>query len=160
MINKSNQGLRMVCVVCAVILLANGCAPLRKKFTRKKKEDRESNQQFIPVLEPIDYAEKQYSSEEHYKQHYSLWMIWSRDFLQAVEYDGSDKRQKYLLGQCIEQLEAMQQWLTDDQKALLGELVSDLYDIQKDYAAPPSMRNALLIKKRVEVNARAIREKF
>ena len=82
-------------------LTSSGCTPLRKKFTRKKKEDKEQNQKFIPVLEPVDYPEKIYSSLDRYKHHYSLWKVWEKDLIQTIEEDGSDKRQKYLLSQAV-----------------------------------------------------------
>ena len=98
---------------------------MRKKFTRKKK-DKEESEKFIPVLEPVDYPQKTYSSQERYKQHYSLWQVWNRDLIQAIQKEDSDKRQKYLLGQMIERLEAMKEVLADEKQKELVVMINDL----------------------------------
>ena len=66
--------------VCLISLTATliGCEPLRKKFTRNKK-NKEVSQEFIPVLEPIDYAENTKTPEEEYKHYYSLWKVWEKE---------------------------------------------------------------------------------
>jgi len=110
-----------ICSLCVVFLAISGCTPLRKKFTRKKK-DKQANQKFIPVLDPIDYPEKVYSAAEKYKYHYSLWKVWNKDLLQVLERNGSEKRQKYLLDQAIVQLKEMQNSLSDEKKAGFAQL--------------------------------------
>ena len=149
-----------LCCLCVVIFAVSGCTPLRRKFTRKKKKDKEQSQKFIPVLEPVDYPEKVYSSMERYKHHYSLWKIWDRDLLQAIERDGSDKRQKYLLGQAIEQLEEMKKRLVDEKQVELGQLIDDLRRVQQVYEKPASMRNKFSTRKKIELNAKKIRNGF
>lgn len=149
-----------ICGLCVVFSVLSGCAPLRKKFTRKKKEDRQVDQKFIPVLDPIDYPEKIYSAEENYKHHYSLWKVWNKDFLQVLERDGSEKRQKYLLDQAIERLEEMQNLLSDEKKAGLAELVDELKNVRQDYNKSSSMRSKFSMRSKVERNAKKIRNQF
>jgi hypothetical protein len=149
-----------ICLFCVLFFVVSGCAPLRKKFTRKKKEDSQTDQKFIPVLDPIDYPEKIYSAEQHYKHHYSLWQVWNKDLLQTLESDGSDKRQEYLLEQAIGQLEEMQKWLADAKQAELSELINELREVQQEYARPSSIRNQFSTRKKIERVAQKVRAGF
>ena len=149
-----------LCCLCILTLVINGCTPLRKKFTRKKKKNGEASQKFIPVLEPIDYAEKIYSPLEKYKHHYSLWKVWDKDLLQTIDRDGSDKRQKYLLVQTIEQLEEMKKILSEEKKTEFTILIDDLREVQEVYKKQAMMRNTFSIKKKIERNASKIRNQF
>ncbi|MCK5012379.1 MAG: hypothetical protein KAS66_01030 [Candidatus Omnitrophica bacterium] len=149
-----------ICCFCALVFTLSSCTPLRRKFTRKKKKDGEESQKFIPVLEPVDYPQKIYSSLEKYKHHYSLWKVWDRDLLQTIESDGSDKRQKYLLGQALEQLEGMKKLLVDEKKSEFPPLIDKLREVEQVYKKPVSMRNKFSIKKKIERNSREIRNGF
>ena len=159
-IRRVFPGLVCICCFCVLVLTVSSCTPLRRKFTRKKKKDRGESQKFIPVLEPIDYPPKIYSSLEKYKHHYSLWRVWDRDLLQTIDGNGSDKRQKYLLVQAIEKLEGMKELLTDEKKSEFTPLIDDLREVQQVYKKPVSMRNKFSIKKKIERNARKIRNGF
>ncbi len=159
-INRIFPGLAYICCLCVVALTLSSCTTLRRKFTRKKKKDRDASQKFIPVLEPVDYAEKTHSSLEKYKHHYSLWRVWDRDILYVIENDGSDKRQKYLLGQAVEQLEGMKVLLVDAKRAEFTVRIDTLRDVEKVYEKPASMRNKFSIKKKIERNSRKIRNGF
>lgn len=149
-----------ICCLCILTLTANGCAPLRKKFIRKKKQDAEQARQFIPVLEPEDYPEQYHSPEEQYRHHYSLWKVWHKDLLQAVESNGSDKRQLYLLNQTIEQLEEMGQWLAAGKQAEFMAIVEETRVMREDYNKPALMRNKNVMKDKIELNAKKIRKNF
>ena len=159
-IKRISSGLVCVCCFCVLVLTLSSCSSLRRKFTRKKKKDRDQSRAFIPVLEPVDYPEKVYSPLEKYKYHYSLWRVWDRDLLQVIESDGSDKRQKYLLGQTIERLEGMKELLVDEKKAELTLLIDDLCEVQEVYKKSVAMRNKFSIKKKIERNSRKIRNGF
>lgn len=154
------SGFVYICCFCVLLSALSGCTTLRRKFTRKKKKDGEESQKFIPVLEPVDYPEKTSSSLEKYKQHYSLWKVWERDLLQTIDSDGSDKRQKYLLEQAIEQLEGMRALLTDEKKAEFAPLVDGLREVGEVYERPASMRNTFSIRKKIERNSSEIRNGF
>ena len=141
-------------------MITSGCAPLRKKFTRQKKADKENNNQFIPVLDPIDYPEQRVSAEETYKYHYSLWKVWNKDLLQTVERDGSDKRQKYLANQSLEQLEAMHELLNDESKTQFAPLVSDLKNVLVELDKPEAMRSKFGVRTKIERYAKKVRAQF
>jgi hypothetical protein len=149
-----------ICCFCILVSALSGCTTLRRKFTRKKKKDGDVSQKFIPVLEPIDYAVKVQSPLERYKYHYSLWRVWERDLLQAIEAEASDKRQKYLLAESIEQLEGMKNLLDDQERPGLTLLIDGLREVQKGYEKSASMRSKFSTKKKIERNSREVRNGF
>jgi hypothetical protein len=163
---KSKTGKAMVhyrnviCALCILSFLLSGCQPLRKKFTRKKKGDKEAEGKFIPVLEPIDYPVKAYSLEQDYKQHFSLWKVWERDLMQSIENDDSDKRQKYLLGKSLEELGEMNALMGEAQQAGFGAVLEQVRQIQKEYDKPAAMRSKFSVKKRLNSSSKEIRNHY
>ena len=145
--------------LCLAVLLISSCTPLRKKFTRKKKSD-EQSKRFIPVLEPVDYPELLTSPSETYQHHYSLWKIWEKELLQTIDREGSDKRQRYLLDQTVEQLSAMNAVLHGENMPTLDESIAALRAIYPEFDKPASMRNLFSIKKKIERNSSRIRREF
>ena len=150
----------MVCLICAVAILVSGCQPLRKKFTRKKKKEREASERFIPVLEPIDYPKRIFSPEEEYRKHYSLWKIWDKDLAQSIENDDSDKRQKFLLIKNLEELEEMRALLAGEQQMAFDLTLDKMRNVQTVYDKPAAMRNKFTVKKIVSSCAKVIRNTF
>jgi len=86
--------------------------------------------------------------------------VWDKDFLQVLERDGSDKRQKFLLSQSIEQLGEMKVLLDDAKQAELQGLIDNLEIVRQDYNKPSSMRNKFSIRSKVNRNAKKIRNEF
>ena len=76
---------------------SSGCEPLRKKFTRKKKEEKVKGVE--PILEPIDYAPLIHAPIERYKYHYNLWHVWHKECITALSIKDNDKRIKYFYDQ-------------------------------------------------------------
>ncbi|MBI5415243.1 MAG: hypothetical protein HZA29_00340 [Candidatus Omnitrophica bacterium] len=154
-------GRRLVLLVCLSIFvtLSSGCASLHKKFVRKKKENKEE-QAFIPVLDPVDYPARSVSPEERYRYNYSLWKVWQRDLVQKIDSRGSDKNQKYLVGQIIVQLEEMKKWINDTRKQELSGLIAAWRDVLVLYDQPAALRSSFTVKRKVESAAKDVREKF
>ena len=150
----------LVCGLCVLALLVSGCQPLRKKFTRKKKVEKEDSGKLIPVLDPIDYPKKIYSAVEEYSQHYSLWKVWDKDILQSIDRGESDKRQKYILGQVLGELDEMSVFLTDDRKAKFQEAIDKVRDIEKEYNKAAAMRGKFAIKKKLSSISKVIRNEY
>ncbi len=151
--------LSVLVVLCMLTVSVGGCASLRKKFTRKKKE-KTSEQAFIPVLDPIDYPAPSVSSEERYRYHYSLWKVWQRDLVKNIDNKGSDKSQKYLLGQIIAQLEEMKKWITAAKQKELSEAISEWDAILAMYERPAALRSPVSLKRKVEASAKKIRNQL
>lgn len=132
----------LVVLGCLLImtLTLDGCAPLRKKFTRKKKKDRKEPQE-VPILEPIDYPEKVYSPLNTYKHHYSLWQVWHKELISDLSIGASSKKRlRHHLNQAIVNLEEIKGLLVEEKQALLIASLKHLYRFRNDLeAALPSM---------------------
>src|SRR3989338_6501362 len=134
--------------------------PLRKKFTRQKKKDA-ATQEFIPVLDPIDYPPKFYSAESKYQHHYSLWQVWSKDFVTVLESEGeSDKRQQYLLNQMTIQLQEMMKYVKDEKRQVLESLLVELSGIQKQLNSPAPLRSMARMKSKTKVVTDRVRREL
>ena len=101
-----------------------GCEPLRKKFTRQKKMEKESTE--VPILEPIEYPDKIHSVEQLYREHYSLYQVWVKDLLIGIKGEESVKRKIYNLDQVLSQLKIMQQLVSDEKRKELAQLSEGL----------------------------------
>jgi hypothetical protein len=138
---------------------AGGCTSLRKKFVRQKKKAVQQ-EEFIPVLDPVDYAPAVVSAEERYAYHYSLWKVWHRDFVENIDHKESDKKQKYVLGQVVAQLEEMSKWMADEKRRELNASIGEWEAILAFYEEPVQVRSMSSLKRKIEANAQKIRQQF
>lgn len=143
----------------AVSLVSSGCEPLRKKFKRKKKKDKEVTEE-LPVLEPIDYPKPEFSASKEYKRHYSLWRIWHNDLMKELQEDESQKRQLYSADQLIIQLTEMQKLLAPEKQQGLTDAISAAQGLRKDLEASSQMRSRFAMKKRLETIAKSINKDY
>ena len=123
---------------CCLLVLSQvlqGCEPLRKKFTRQKKEDRRGVVE-APVLEPIEYLPAEKKPFEVYRHHYSLWQVWHKELIADVAAQSNKKRMLYCLSQVILHLESMQRFLPEQKQALLVSSLKTLYQFREDLEAP------------------------
>ncbi|HLD69468.1 MAG TPA: hypothetical protein VJA17_01770 [Candidatus Omnitrophota bacterium] len=140
----------------SLILSLMACEPLRKKFTRKKKEDAKEN--FIPVLDPINYPPAFVTAEEKYKHHYSLWNVWQKELLQALDRDESEKRLEYLMGQLEMNLDSMRKWVEASKQEEINARLSDYVQIKKEMDKPEAMRNVYSLKRKIQLNVKKVRD--
>ena len=147
-----------ICLL-SVSLIAGGCEPLRKKFTRQKKKDQETSAT-IPILEPIDYPEKIHSPSGDYKEHYSLWQVWQREFLNSLDDPSNAKQELYDLVQLTAQLQEMQKFLTPEKSSKLSVVIAQFESLKEAVAQPGPFRNIGNIKLKAELLGKQIREGF
>ena len=126
-----------------------GCETLRKKFTRQKKKGEEASQ-IIPVLDPIDYPPAVHTTDELFRHYHSLWRVWYKDFMIALDESAEDKRQKYLLAQLIGQVEEMKKLVIEEKQLGLNKLSDSLNQVQNEYEKPSVMRSRFSIKRVLE----------
>ena len=148
----------LIILILSALVLTTGCEPFRKKFVRKKKEEKQ--QKFIPVLEPIEYPEPQQSSEGRYKYYYSLWKVWSGDLLRAIDEKESDKKQKYLVTQALKNLEEMKKWVKEDKQKEIDLILVDLSDLNSYYDTVEGLRNTTMLKRKIEKAMSQVRKNF
>jgi uncharacterized protein (UPF0147 family) len=147
----------VVMLYAATVGTLSGCEPLRKKFVRQKKKDKEA-QELIPIFEPLDYGAQMMSAEERYKHFYSMWKIWNGDLIKTIDESAADKIIKYNVEQSILQLLEMRKWLKEEKQVEIDKGIKVLQSIGKDLEMPAVMRNNFQIKLKVERNAKTIRK--
>lgn len=161
-INKTDRRwLSAVCVLCvALSATLTGCEPLRKKFVRQKKKDKETDDKFIPVLEPEVYAVKQTGPLEAYSQQYMLFNVWISDFGDNFQTMNNEKR-------LINDLEAALKSVNMMQKLATGQLIETIGNIKKqveylrgEYNQPEAFRNTSRMSSEVRSIERALRREL
>ncbi len=156
---KYGRGLVACVLIAAIAMTTVSCEPLRKKFIRKKKTAQETSED-IPILDPIDYPEKVYSTEDIYKQHYSLWQVWQRELLMDIENSPNVKKQLYDLEQLIAQLQEMQALLAADRQAKLKTILQKFEMLREEINQPVPFKNRTTIRLQVESIGKRIRQEY
>ena len=133
-------GLTLVLLIFIASVFLEGCEPLRKKFTRKKKKERTEEIE-VPILEPIEYPAKVFSPQDEYKRYFSLWRVWCKELLQGLEESSSQKRRVYLVNQVLKNLTGMQNLLPPEKQEGLEKGIGRLQKMLTDIQAPVSTRN-------------------
>ncbi len=148
-------------MVCGLVLISflTGCATFRKKFIRQKKKG-QTAEEFIPVLDPVDYPPAHVSPEGRYRYHYSLWNVWDRELLEIIRDSGKQKKQAYLLSEMILQLQEMMKWVVTEKQGEIAVLIKDLQEIQREFDKPAVMLNRISIQGKLETNEKAVRNKL
>jgi hypothetical protein len=149
----------LVVLLVLTVAVSAGCEPLRKKFTRQKKEGAEGVE-MMPILDPIDYPEPVKNTANLYRQHYSLWQVWLRDFSTAMQEGYADKKIIYDLNQMIIQLQEMQKLVEGDKQVLLKGYEGRLEKIKGRFADPSGMRNNAQLQQNVESVGKEMRQNF
>lgn len=144
----------ILAALCVLSLALTGCEPLRKKFTRKKKEEARGIE---PILTPIDYGTPQISPQERYAQHYSLWKVWHADLIEAINEEGSDKKQRYVFSQMLVQLEEMKKWVAEEKQEQLTAFIEETASLEKELDKPAALRNNFSFRKKLELVGKKIR---
>ncbi len=104
--------LRGVLVAFCMVALT-GCASLRKKFTRVKK-NKDQKEDFIPVLQPVEYKKVEETPVQVYAQHYSMIKIYFKDLWDTLgKPDSNAKRERYIFTEILAHFDTMAALLTD-----------------------------------------------
>ena len=148
-----------VVLIFATTCFFSGCEPLRKKFVRKKKKDQKK--ELIPLLDPIDYPEKEDDPAVCYQHHYALWKVWAKDLIAVLQSRGySDKRIRYLLGQLLVNMEEMEKLLKSPKKEGMIKYIKKLKNVVEEFETPAALRNDYTIRKRIELIDKQMRQKM
>ena len=143
----------------SLVISSFGCEPLRKKFTRKKKQ-KDVSQEIIPILEPMDYAEKSKTPAEEYMHYYSIWKVWEKDLMENLDQIDNDKRYKYLVGEMIAQLQEMKKWVKEEKQTELALIVDGFKKVLEEFEKPKAVRNMSSLKRQLEIYSKKVRTNF
>ena len=146
----------LVCIFCAGSL--SGCASLKKKFTRQKKNV-DGKEDFIPVLEPVEYPSAESSPMNVYKNHYAMTKAYFKDLSGAFDQrEGSDKGEKYIFTELTSHLQSMGDLLSPSKKAEAAALIGQIQDVLKEYDKPRTLRRYDIIRIRMRGVERDVRK--
>ncbi len=151
----------MIFVSCFLVLAMtlSSCEPLRKKFTRKKKAESAESME-VPILEPIEYPKKVYSSLDLYKNHFTYWKAWHKELMQSIVDNQGTKRKLYLLAQDVTQLTEMQKLLPENKQVLLKDTIERLAKFRVDVESPVPSRDASAWRAELESIDKKIRRDY
>lgn len=149
MMTKQNERRRWLsaCAVCLTItVLLTGCEPLKKKFVRQKKKDKEGTGDFIPVLQPEDYPAPKHGPEDAYAQQYSLFNVWISDFADNFETMDNEKRLMNDLDAALKAVDEMIRLVKPPVADDLGKIKAQVQFLREEYTKPKAFRNISRIK--------------
>ena len=122
----------MVYVVLAGLCFASsGCEPIRKKFIRQKKNDKNAVSKRVPVLEPELYPSKENDPFAAYKHHYELFRVWVRDLDAVLMAKSPRRKQLYVYNQAVKHLEAMENLLDGKNSEDIARLRKELAQVNR-----------------------------
>jgi hypothetical protein len=122
-----------------------GCGSFRKKFQRKKKEEKSK---------PYFYREKEYDIKPSitlYTKHYQYWKSWHREILENL--GQNTKKDQRCVEEMIGNLMDMKSMLDDEPGDKLQAHIDKLWDVQTD------MRKNMLMSTTEETRIRRTLEK-
>lgn len=155
---KLRKGFLFVLALLVLTGSLSGCTSLRKKFIRKKKVT-DQTQDFIPVLEPVEYEQVVMPPLGQYREQYMLARAYFKDVWAAMgSVSAGDKQQVYVLKQLTVRLQAMADLLSGSKKDLLGQLIAQVGEVIGEYEKPAPLRRYDLLKgivRKVEKSFRA-----
>jgi len=146
------------CLVVALLSSSAGCEPLRKKFTRKKKESAEK--EFIPVLVPDEYPAAVKTVDGVYRQYYSMWQVWCRDAMTNIDENASDKRLGYSLNKMVGQMEGMSELLVGKTQQQMAASIAEARQIVILAEEQESVRNKSALMRQLRTLDKKVRKDF
>jgi hypothetical protein len=132
-------------VVMFALVSMTGCASLRKKFTRVNK-NKDVKEDFIPVLQPIEYKKVEESPKQVYAQHYNMVKLYFKDLWEVIgKPDSSVKREKYMFTEILSHFDVMIALLMADKQAQAQLLRGRFTKLLAAYDTPDGLRRYDLI---------------
>lgn len=125
--------------VLSVFLTTTGCEPLRKKFTRKKKENQVS--EAVPLMAPEEYPVASKTVAGLYRQEYAMLLMWLGEMKEAVEEKASNKKLNYCLARMISLMEEMQTMLQGQAQEKLLTHLKHVKALSTEVVEPEGFRN-------------------
>ena len=111
-----------ILIILAIAFNVAGCEPLKKKFTRKKKETIK-----MPKIHQVQKYEKK-PSPELYQKHYAYWASWQSDMIRTL--GESHKRDKMCIEQIVTNLQDMQNILIPEKGVELKKHIDRLIEVK------------------------------
>lgn len=153
-----NIKLKMLSAVMGVViggLLLSGCAQMRDKFVRTRKDDSSELPRYQQVR---SYTVR--PTLELYTQRYVYWNSWHNELLAVLD-DTNHKKKTMAAQQALSNMISMSRMLEDDLREELLSHVDEMRDIERQIArARLTSATEMRIRRRLETMGRQIRRDF
>lgn len=146
-------------LLLAVVFLITtaGCTgELRRKFVRKKKEEKAS-----PVLSPIDY-ESEFTPNQRYANHYAFWKNAATEVIRMLENPNINyKKLKFHSDHALIEIKQLRRLLLTEQQSKLDIYINDLVPLvgqlkDRDYVKA----NKHIVLKKIKHHYRGVAKNF
>ncbi|MBF0485761.1 MAG: hypothetical protein HQL16_04515 [Candidatus Omnitrophica bacterium] len=162
MLNNRDSWKKFVAAMVLVVFCTSvfsSCATFRRKFVRKSKV-KDSSEDVIPVLEPIEYKPVVHSSAQVYSENYSLFRAFYKDVWEVVGEGEGDKRERYILSQVVAKIDAMAVLLNPEKSTGLKKYSAEILSLMKELDKPKALRRYDLMKSELRTVENNIRKDF
>jgi hypothetical protein len=149
-----------VAIMLVTVMSLSSCEPLRKKFSRKKKQAEVTSDAFQPVLEPQEYEAPERNVGEIYKQHYAMVKVWYKDLWAGVNEGASEKTVRYAIKQINERLEEMKVVLRYEKAKGVSKLQNLLEFYKTSLDQPLQVRNYSRVQSDLREFDRVLRREY
>lgn len=134
-----------------------GCEAFVRKFTRKPKKRMPEVEM---VLAPQEYTSLFSDKEEEYRQYFLYWQSWQDEFINALLYAKSHKKQMSCLDEAIKNLTQVKSLLIADKQKDLDSYIKQLCDLKNELSKDTYTTNANLYRNRAEKIKRGILKSY
>ena len=146
--------LRVIVSVFLAVAFLSGCAQIKEKFVRKKKEDT-SLKQYIAVKEYDVHP-----NLELYTKRYIFWKTWQTELLKVLG-DTNQKKKQVAAKEAISNLMSMKNMLVDEKGDQLQILIDKMIALENDIRTRRVTKaNDVQIRRRLETLGRQIKLGF
>ncbi|MBF0593517.1 MAG: hypothetical protein HQL22_00965 [Candidatus Omnitrophica bacterium] len=149
MVNRSGSTNRFITgavlfVFCSTLF--TGCSTFRRKFIRHDK-NKEAKEDFLPVLEPVEYKREELSPLDVYKSHYGMVKAYFGDVYAALgNVNSGEKRERYLISQIMAHVQGMAALLNGTRKDTAQAAADSLQEATKELDKPAGLRRYDILK--------------
>jgi hypothetical protein len=142
---------------CGLLLAGTGCESLQRKFTRKPKKLPPPPS---PVTSFIDYT-RTITPLDLYRKHYLMFDYWHGELVRELEQQNlNTKRVRAASKESLQELERLQSLLLEEPAARLTPILEARRALDRQLQARADAHQALLFKRDLETQARAIHRDF
>ena len=105
-----------------------GCEAFVKKFTRKNKKEKMTQES---VIEPQEYLGSDMTIQERYRDYIFIWKSWHEELISALSTSGKHKKRKSCIQEAIKNLEAINSFLFEEKQKELFTYLEELRELEK-----------------------------
>lgn len=145
------RSIKTIFTILIAVSFLSGCAQLKDKFVRKKKEDT-SLKKYIPVREYDVHP-----NMELYTKRYVFWKNWQTDLLEVLG-DPNHKKKMVAIEENISNLKSMKSMLVDEKGDQLQVLIGEMEQVESTLKkAKVGKANDVQIRRRIETIGRQVK---